>query len=132
VIEMKRKVVIGGLIVLLGVIWGAINFLDSNVEYGDFADARRTHKKIQVKGEWVKDRESSFNSERMQFVFYLKDDSGEIAKVVLEGAKPNNFDLATNIVVKGKYTGDYFHATEVLTKCPSKYEGKTGPMKKKV
>jgi cytochrome c-type biogenesis protein CcmE len=127
---MKLKVIIGGLIIAVGIILGTINFIDSNVEYGDFADARRIQKKIQIKGEWVKDRESSFNAEKMQYAFYLKDDSGEIVKVVLDGGKPNNFDLAASVVVKGKMMGDHFHATEVLTKCPSKYEGQTGVMKK--
>lgn len=127
---MNVKVAVAGLVVLVGIVLGMINFIDSNIEYGDFTDARRTQKKIQVKGAWIKDRESSFDTEKMQFTFFLKDDSGEIAKVVLDGAKPNNFDLAANVVVKGKFIGDYFHATEVLTKCPSKYEGKTGPMKK--
>jgi len=124
------KTVVGGLVILVGIVFGAINFFESNVDYGDFATARKTQKKIQVKGEWVKNLESSFNSEKVQYSFYLKDDSGEILKVVLEGAKPNNFDIATSVVIKGKIAGDYFHATEVLTKCPSKYEGKTGPMKK--
>jgi cytochrome c-type biogenesis protein CcmE len=128
--EMNVKVAVGGLIIILGIVLGVINFFDSNVDYGDFAQARNTRKKIQVKGEWVKDRESSFDAEKIQYTFYLKDDSGEILKIVLDGAKPNNFDLATSVVVKGKYMNEYFHATEVLTKCPSKYEGKTGPMKK--
>jgi Cytochrome c-type biogenesis protein CcmE len=127
---MNTKVIIGGLVIVVGIVLGTINFLDSNVEYGDFADARRIHKKIQVKGEWVRDRESSFNTEKIQFIFYLKDDSGEISKVVLDGGRPNNFDLATSVVVKGKYSGDYFHATEVLTKCPSKYEGTSQQVKK--
>ena len=127
---MNVKVVVGGLIIIFGIVLGAINFFDSNVEYGDFAQAKKTRKIIQVKGEWVKNLESSFDAEKIQFTFYLKDDSGEILKVVLDGAKPNNFDLATSVVIKGKYMNNYFHATEVLTKCPSKYEGKTGVMKK--
>ena len=126
---MNVKVIVGGLIIVFGIVLGVVNFFDSNVEYGDFALAKKTQKKIQVKGEWVKDRESSFDSEKIQYTFYLKDDSGEILKVVLDGAKPNNFDLATSVVVKGKYMDMYFHATEVQTKCPSKYEGKTGVMK---
>jgi cytochrome c-type biogenesis protein CcmE len=128
--KMNVKVVVGGLIIVLGIVLGVINFFDSNVEYGDFALAKKTQKKIQVKGEWVRDRESYFDTEKIQYTFYLKDDSGEILKVLLDGAKPNNFDLAPSVVVKGKYVNNYFHATEVLTKCPSKYEGKTGPMKK--
>jgi cytochrome c-type biogenesis protein CcmE len=126
---MNIKVVVGGSIIVLGLILGVVNFFDANVEYGDFALAKKTQKKIQVKGEWVKDRESYFDSENIQYTFYLKDDSGEILKVVLDGAKPNNFELANSVVVKGKYVNNYFHATDVLTKCPSKYEGKTGAMK---
>ena len=127
---MKVKVIIGGLVIVFGIVLGTINFFESNVDYGDFAQARKTQKKIQIKGEWVKNLESSFDAEKIQYTFYLKDDSGEILKVVLEGAKPNNFDIATSVVVKGKYMDNHFHATEVLTKCPSKYEGKTGVMKK--
>ena len=127
---MNIKVVVGGLVIALGLVLGVVNFFESNVDYGDFAQARKTQKKIQVKGEWVKDHESYFDTEKIQYTFYLKDDSGEILKVVLDGAKPNNFELATSVVVKGKYVDNYFHATELLTKCPSKYEGKTGSMKK--
>jgi cytochrome c-type biogenesis protein CcmE len=45
-------------------------------------------------------------------------------KVVLDGSKPNNFEMAENVVAKGKVKDGYFYAKEVLTKCPSKYEGK--------
>jgi cytochrome c-type biogenesis protein CcmE len=128
--KINAKIIIVGTIIILGIMLGTVNFFNSNVEYGDFTMAMKTMKKLQVKGEWVKDRVSSFDTEKMQFTFFMKDDSGKIVKVVLDGAKPNNFDLANSIVVKGKMSGDYFHATEVLTKCPSKYEGQTGVMKK--
>jgi cytochrome c-type biogenesis protein CcmE len=127
---MKLKIIIGGCIIVAGLVLGTISFMDSHIEYGDFADARKIQKKIQVKGEWMKDRESSFSTEKMQFTFFLKDDSGEIVQVVLDGPRPNNFDIAANVVVKGTMTGERFHATEVLTKCPSKYEGQSGAMKK--
>ncbi|HVN47869.1 MAG TPA: cytochrome c maturation protein CcmE [Bacteroidota bacterium] len=124
---MKWKFIIGGMVVLAGLILATVNFLHSNVEYGDFATAQRTGKKIQVKGEWVKDRESGFDTEKVRFTFYLKDDNNRIERVVLDGAKPNNFELAANVVAKGKYESGYFHATEVLTKCPSKYESASTP-----
>ncbi len=127
---MNAKIIVAGVIVVIGIVLGAVNFLDSNVEYGDFAAAQRTHKKIQVKGEWLKDRQTTFNTSTIQFTFYMKDDSGVVSKVVLDGAKPNNFDIAPTIVAKGKFADGYFHATEILTKCPSKYEGAPqGPTK---
>ena len=120
---MKPKVIAGIVVIAAGIILSAVNFVESNVEYGDFATAEKVGKKIQVKGEWDQDSESYFDAEKVEFVFYLKDDNGRVERVVLEGAKPNNFEIATSVVAKGTFEGDHFHATEVLTKCPSKYEG---------
>jgi cytochrome c-type biogenesis protein CcmE len=90
------------------------------------------HKKVQLKGAWNKEKESSFNAQSTQFTFYLVDDKGKECKVVLDGAAPNNFELATSVVAKGRYLEDkgYFHATEVLTKCPSKYEAQPSEVTK--
>ena len=43
-------------------------------------------------------------------------------KVVFDGTIPNNFETATSVVVTGRYEDGYFHAKEILTKCPSKYQ----------
>lgn len=127
---MKPKIIIGAVVVAIGLVLGTVNFLESNVEYMDFSSAERTGKKAQVKGEWVKEMETRFDTQRAQFVFYMKDESQRIMKVVLEGAKPNNFEIATSVVAKGKVVDEHFHATEVLTKCPSKYEGDAESVKK--
>ncbi|MEX1138682.1 MAG: cytochrome c maturation protein CcmE [Bacteroidota bacterium] len=127
---MNVKVIVAIVVVVVGLILGTVNFLESNVEYTDFAAAERTGKKVQVKGEWIKDRESSFDSEKAQFTFYMKDENHKVMRVVLEGAKPNNFEIAESVVAKGKTMGDHFHATELLTKCPSKYEGDAESVKK--
>ena len=126
---MKLKVLIGAAVIALGVVLGVVSFLESTIEYGDFATARKTQKKIQVKGEWIKEMDTSFDSEKMQFSFYMRDDRNEIVRVILSGPKPNNFEIANSIVAKGRYYDGYFHATEILTKCPSKYEGATLPTK---
>ena len=127
---MKAKVIVGVVIVIAGIILSAVSFVQSNVEYGDFATAERTQKKIQVKGEWVKEMDSAFDPQKAQFTFHMKDENNRVVKVVLDGARPNNFELATSVVAKGTMTGDHFHATELLTKCPSKYEGDAETMKK--
>jgi cytochrome c-type biogenesis protein CcmE len=127
---MKPKIIIGGIVVVAGIVLGALNFLDSNVEYADFATAEKTHKKVQVKGEWVKDAPTNFDANAVKFSFYMKDDANKVTKVVLDGAKPNNFEIATSVVAKGKYVNGEFHATELLTKCPSKYEGTSESVKK--
>ena len=120
---MKLKVIIGVVIIVVFVIFGAYSFLQSNVEYTDFAHAKATTKKVQVKGTWLQDQKAEYIPTSNQFVFYMLDDKNTPMKVVLDGAKPNNFEVATSIVVKGRCKDGYFHATEILTKCPSKYEG---------
>lgn len=127
---MNVKIIVAAIAIVVGIVLGAVNFLESNVEYTDFATAERTQKKVQVKGEWVKDQESNFDSQKVKFSFYMKDDSNRIVKVVLDGAKPNNFELATSVVAKGKFVDNEFHATDVLTKCPSKYEGTSEAVQK--
>jgi cytochrome c-type biogenesis protein CcmE len=127
---MKTKIIVGAVVIIAGIALSAVSFVQTNVEYGDFATAEKIHKTIQVKGEWVKSMESSFDAKNAQFNFYMKDDKDQIVKVVLDGAKPNNFELAPTIVAKGTFAGNYFHATDVLTKCPSKYEGDAESVKK--
>jgi cytochrome c-type biogenesis protein CcmE len=127
---MKVKIIVGGIIVVAGIILGALNFMESNVEYADFSTAERMNKKVQVKGEWMKDHPTSFDADKVKFSFYMKDDANRVSKVVLDGAKPNNFEMATSVVAKGKFVNGEFHATEVLTKCPSKYEGTSEAVKK--
>ena len=127
---MNGKVIVAAAVIVVGLVLGTVNFFESNVEYADFATAEKTGKKVQVKGEWMKEMESDFNADKAQFTFYMRDDNQKVMKVVLDGAKPNNFELATSVVAKGTISGDHFHANEVLTKCPSKYEGDAEAVKK--
>ena len=60
----------------------------------------------------------------------MKDEGNNVMKVVLDGARPNNFEMAESVVAKGKVKDGNFYAKEVLTKCPSKYEGKGEDVKK--
>ena len=131
---MKLKTAIGAVIVVVFIIFGSYSFLESNVEYTNVSGAIRMHKKVQLKGTWNKAKESSFDAKTSHFTFYLKDDEGKECKVVLDGAAPNNFEMATSVVAKGRYMEEeqYFHATEVLMKCPSKYEAQADEVKKKV
>lgn len=121
---MKKSTIIGVIIILIFLVVGYFSFSESKIEYSDFQKASSNSKTCQVKGIWLKDKESGFDASTNQFVFFMKDDNNAEMKVVLDGAKPNNFEMAESIVAKGKVKDGYFHAKEVLTKCPSKYEGK--------
>ena len=127
---MKVKVLIASIIIVAAVIFGAVSFVETNVEYTDFQSASSSHRKVQVKGEWIKEKTSTFDPSKSQFVFYMRDDKGREEKVVYDGAMPNNFEIANAVVVKGRYQEGYFHASDILTKCPSKYEADAGSVKK--
>jgi cytochrome c-type biogenesis protein CcmE len=120
---MNKRYLIGGLIIIIFLIVGFFAFKESKIEYANFQVASENHKTCQVKGSWVKDKDSKFDPATNTFTFYMKDENNSEMKVVLDGAKPNNFEMAENVVAKGKVKDGYFHAKEVLTKCPSKYEG---------
>jgi cytochrome c-type biogenesis protein CcmE len=127
---MKPKVIVAVVIIVGALFFGATTFLESNIEYMDFAKAQTVTKKVQVKGKWVKEKDSQFDATKSQFTFYMVDDNQQEVKVVLDGAKPNNFEMATEVVAKGRFKDGYFHANELLTKCPSKYEGDGEAVKK--
>jgi cytochrome c-type biogenesis protein CcmE len=130
---MKPKVLIGGLVIIIFIVWGSYSFVESNLEYTTVDGAMKTHKKVQLKGSWNKDRESYFDAKTSQFTFYLVDELGKECKVILDGAAPNNFEIATHVVAKGRYLEEgYFHASELLTKCPSKYEAQGEDVKKSI
>ena len=121
---MNLKTILGVLVIVAFVIFGSLSFFESNLEYTDVDGAIKANKKVQLKGTWDKSKEARFDPAKTQFSFYLIDDNGRGCMVVLDGAAPNNFEMATSVVAKGRFEPreNYFHASEVLTKCPSKYE----------
>jgi cytochrome c-type biogenesis protein CcmE len=119
---MNIKIILAVAVIFAAVVFGAMSFVETNVEYTDFRDAETTLKKVQVKGTWVHDRETKFDTEKSTFTFYMVDDFGRVEHVVFDGAKPNNFEIADAIVVKGRFHDGTFYAEDILTKCPSKYE----------
>lgn len=120
----KIKIIIASLIVIIFVVVGFYSFMDNKIEYASFKEAQKKLKTVEVKGVWQQSKETKYDAEKGTFTFYMKDDDSTEMKVVFDGAKPNNFDIATMVVAKGKVKDDVFYAKEILTKCPSKYEGK--------
>ena len=121
---MKKVTIIGLAVIIVFLVIGFFAFNESKIEYSNFQNAEDQHRTCQVKGSWVKDKGAEFNAGSNEFVFYMIDENNTEAKVILAGAKPNNFEMAESIVAKGKFHDGSFYAKEVLTKCPSKYEGK--------
>jgi len=120
---MKNKYIFGGfiIVVFLGIM--AYLFTQSNIQYqDDFSQVMRTTKTVKATGSWVKEKNYQIDKANKTFTFYMVDGIGNEMKVVYNGTIPNNFESAMSVVVTGKYVEGYFHARDILTKCPSKYE----------
>lgn len=53
--------------------------------------------------------------------FTMKDEKGERRQVHLLQAKPQDFERSESVVLIGRVVDDEFMATDILMKCPSKY-----------
>lgn len=120
---MKNKYVFGGIIIAVFLVLMGYLFTQSNIEYvDDFNKVMSSEKTVKATGSWVKEKNYQIDNQNKTFSFFMIDESGNQMKVIYEGTIPNNFESATSVVVTGKYQNGYFHAKDILTKCPSKYE----------
>jgi cytochrome c-type biogenesis protein CcmE len=124
---MKKIHIIG--IIIIAVATGAI--LTSLMDAGTYADFSTADKnpgaEYHVVGKLNKDKPHDFNPEldANKFTFFMFDNNGIEKKVILYKSKPQDFENAEQIVLIGKSKGNEFHATEILMKCPSKYNSGT-------
>ena len=120
---MKNKYIFGGFIIVIFLGLMIYLFTQSNIQYqDDFTQVMNTEKTVKATGSWVKEKNYHIDKENKTFSFYMVDVNGNEMKVVYDGTIPNNFESAVSVVVTGKYVDGYFHAKDILTKCPSKYE----------
>lgn len=117
---MKPKLIIGIISIVLFTSLLMYNFGNSISTYVNFeqAEGRSTS---HVVGTWDNTQDYGFSRETMQFSFHMKDEDGNVRRVVYSKPKPNNFEQATQLVVIGELRNNVFYANEMLMKCPSKY-----------
>ena len=121
---MRNKYVFGGFIIVLFLGFMVYLFTQSNIKYeNDFAVVKNQDKIVKATGSWVKDKSYEMDNQNRIFSFYMVDNKGNQMKVVYNGTMPNNFESAKSVVVTGEYKNGCFQASNILTKCPSKYEG---------
>lgn len=119
-----KKIHIVAIIMIAAAIGILISAAGDMSTYATFVDAERSEHKVKIAGQLSKDKEMYYNPEEdpNYFSFFIKDAKGDERKVVLLAAKPQDFELSEQIVVTGQMNGDTFVATDLLMKCPSKYQ----------
>ena len=115
------------IIALLMIIVAIVIFLTAAEDvstYATFEDARAQNDIVKISGTLAKGKKMTYDPQNdpNNFIFYLNDADGQMNKVILTQPKPQDFELAEQIVVTGKMVDETFVATSVLTKCPSKYK----------
>ncbi len=130
---MKRSHIIA--LVLIAVAMGAIlTTLGDSTKYASFKEAaEKPNTVFHIIGKLDREKPQDYNPKENPnvFVFYMVDRDSAERRIVLNQPKPNDFDRSQQIVIIGKSgEGDDFQASEVLMKCPSKYNNPTEDIKK--
>lgn len=119
---MRKSAIIG--LITIAICIGFLVSLNADTDtYSNFTQAATSNKEEHVIGHWEKSKGTAYDAQKdpNHFAFYMKDEKGEVKKVVLNGAKPQDFERSEKLVLIGKMDNDTFYASKILMKCPSKY-----------
>jgi cytochrome c-type biogenesis protein CcmE len=128
---MKKSHIL--VIVVIAVAVGLlISTADDASTYVSFSEAYQlassgNSKNIHVVGELKKDAQGHVTgieegADKVSFSFLMVDENGKEQKVDYREPMPADFMRSEKVVVIGNYSGDTFHASKILLKCPSKYQ----------
>lgn len=125
---MKPKYIIGTIIVIIFIVWGASAFFKTTVKYVSFAEAKSSNKTVQIVG-GIDFDSVDYDVDKQTLFFTIYDleaeeqSTAERMRIFYKGIIPGNFDQATSVLIRGKPGDDGFIAKKLLVKCPSKYQG---------
>lgn len=120
---MNLKVGLALVLLAVAVGVGVTSFKKTVTPYIGFSEARAASGLVQVNGT-LASKDYVMKPDEQFLRFSLKDEKGDIMPVEYRGTIPGNFDQAVSIVAIGAYQGDHFEASQLLVKCPSKYQAK--------
>ena len=96
--------------------------LGNSATYSSFADASlKQGETTTVIGYLNLEEPMSFDPKTVTLTFAAKDKKGNASTVVYNQPKPQDFERSEEITMTGYATDSAFVATDILMKCPSKY-----------
>jgi len=119
-----KKIHIIGIIIIAISIGFIMTSLSDSTTYATFSEAASSPgTEFHVVGTLNRDKETVYEPavNANLFTFYMYDRDSVERKVMLYKNKPQDFERSEQIVLIGEYEGQGFHARDILTKCPSKY-----------
>lgn len=123
----RRLVVVTGIIVIVLVVILAVvgsGTTAKSISIAEAATGSYTDQKIQVSGNVVENSFSTDDNDMLTFDIYDPDgDAGQTLRVMYAGGVAATFGNDVTAICTGKIGADgALHASELVTKCPSKYE----------
>ena len=128
---MTKSKIIALLAIVLGTIWIGYQLWKSveapatgSLGYANFTQAAlQPDKEFHVVGICNRNRPIVYNPKINPdlFTFFLTDQNGTQRQVNLHKSKPQDFDKSEQIVLIGSIQDSVFEASDILLKCPSKY-----------
>ena len=125
---MNKKLVVGTLIIVLVVaylFWSGMKDSSSYfLEIDEFFHQKEelVGKGTRINGTLVPNS-INWDAENLILKFQMTDGKDTL-NVVHYGVAPDTFTEAPSVVVEGKYEDGIFKSTQIMTKCPSKYEAR--------
>ncbi len=121
---MKKSHII--ILVLLAFTIGLFASKLGNVDsYANYDDAKsKEGTKVQLTGMLVKEKPIVYDPQKdpNSFSFYLTDETGKQFQVICNDDLPRDLEKVDKIVLTGEMRGETFYASDILVKCPSKYQ----------
>ncbi|MCE2846727.1 MAG: cytochrome c maturation protein CcmE [Sphingobacteriales bacterium] len=122
---MKRSHIIALVVIAVGLAV-VVSSISNSSTYADFTTASE-HEGTSYHVVGKVNLEEAFRYAPEQnanlFGFTMTDNKGVRKNVLYNGTKPQDFERAEQIVVVGRMEGSTFQASQILMKCPSKYNG---------
>jgi len=125
---MNKKLIIGGSIILIVVgylFWSGMK--SSSVYFLEVDEFFEQQEQLVGKGARVNGNivagSINWDANNLLLTFQITD-GDKILNVRYKGVAPDTFTEDLSVVVEGKYENEVFNATQIMTKCPSKYEAK--------
>lgn len=119
-----KKTHIAALIFIVVAIGAILSTVYNADTYASFEQARQQPgRDFHIIGELIKDQpiEEHIISNTLFMTFFMRDQQGYTSKVHYPGAKPQDFEKSDQVVLVGRYEQETFVASNLLLKCPSKY-----------
>lgn len=127
----RRLIVMGGVIAIAMLVIAAVAGSGGSVSsltVGDVLAGGYEGKRVQVSGSVVADSISNEGS-RVSFAIASEDGSSDVMRVAYDGALPATFGTGVVAICTGTVEGaGSLDCTELVTKCPSKYESAEGSL----